>query len=42
MRLLRACGIRGIDSVSVEECEMAIRAGYEPADIIYTANNASN
>ncbi|MCB0638389.1 MAG: diaminopimelate decarboxylase [Lewinella sp.] len=40
MRLLRAWG-SGLDTVSIQEVQLGLRAGYQPHDIIYTPNCVS-
>ncbi len=37
MKLLRECGA-GVDAVSIQEVQLALHAGYEPDEILYTPN----
>ena len=42
MRIMKNNGISGVDTVSIEECYLAMKAGYSKNDILYTENNISN
>lgn len=38
MKLIKSCGIKGIDAVSLGEIKIALAAGFAPLDIQFTAN----